>query len=137
MVTCRNVSAYVGVIPREGEDRKIGGTRLYPLERVQEIAGASGSILLWTQKCIGNVADLFLDREELASFIKELTEHDYRDSEWCENGKGLWAACDSYVLTRIEHVDYSGKDETFRYFFKFAISRKHNHLLLVSCHLSQ
>lgn len=134
MVTSKNLSAYVGVQPNEGEDRKIAGGPLYALARIQMLTELPNSVQFWTAKCRRDAANLTLAPADVGSMIRELNERDYRDSEWCENGKGFWAACDAYNLTRSEYLEHAGKWFRMEYFLKFAESRTGKLVLIVSCH---
>jgi hypothetical protein len=91
---------------------------------------------LWTRKCQQDVHKLFdSDLERVAELIQALRKDGYIDSEWCENGKGAWAACDAYRVRRLETIPVTGKSMTVEYFVKFAVSKTGQLVLLVSCHL--
>ena len=68
--------------------------------------------------------------------IRELRADSYLHSEWCENGKGAWAACDAYRLSRHEWIERAGKALAMDYFLKFAVNRSGHLVLAASCHLS-
>jgi hypothetical protein len=136
MVTSRNLSAYDGVPPAEGENRKIAGGPLYPLEKVKSVAEKAGGIWLWTTKCINKAQDMGLDTTDVGLLVLELAEQDYRDSEWCENGKGAWAACDAYRMVKHEYNEAARKVMRCDYFLKFGIAKSGAVLLMVSCHTS-
>lgn len=136
MVTFKNLSAYEGVPPGEGEERKIAGGPLYALARIQALTELVDSVQFWTAKCRRDAANLTLDPSDVGGLIRELKERDYRDSEWCENGKGFWAACDAYTLARDEYRENAGKTFRMAYFLKFAESRTGKLVLIVSCHTS-
>lgn len=89
---------------------------------------------LWTRRCRNTAADLGLDTGDVGALIRELSERDYRDSEWCENGRGAYAACDAYTLRRLEFMEKVGKSFTVEYFLKFAVARTGQLLLNVFCH---
>lgn len=135
MVRCRNLSAHAGVVPDEGADSKILGGPLYDLVRVKGIAKSRDGVVLWTRKCISDVADLGLDAEGVGDLIQELRNENYRGSEWCENGKGSTAACDAYNLIRTEYIENMDKIGVIEYFIKIAIGISEKNLLIVSCHL--
>ena len=135
MVRCRNLSAYTGVVPAEGVDSKIPGGPLYDLVRMKGIAKSRNGVVLWTRKCIYDVADLGLDAEGVCDLIQELRSENYRGSEWCENGTGSTAACDAYNLIRTEYIANMDKKSDVEYFIKIAISMSEKTLLIVSCHL--
>lgn len=134
MVILKNLSAYPGEPPREGDHRKIPGGPLYPLSEVQVLASQSGALNLWTLRCRNTAAGQGLDTGDVGTLIGELTERDYRDSEWCENGRGACAACDAYSLRRLEFMEKVGKSFTVEYFLKFAVAKTGQLLLIVSCH---
>lgn len=136
MVTLRNLSAYNGVPPVEGETRKISGGPLYELAKIQALTEQPDTVKFWTEKCRKNAADLTLDPTDVGEMIRELTNNDYRDSEWCDNGKNSWAACDAYRLVRNEFLANTGKKFRIEYFLKFAKSKTGNLVLMVSCHTS-
>lgn len=134
MVTFKNLSAYEGAPPKEGESRKIAGGPLYTLADIQALAATPGTVNLWTAKCRRDAANLTLDVTDVGVLLQELTKRDYRDSEWCDNGKGAWAACDAYNLRRNEYVETAGKTFRMEYFLKFALSKAGKLVLMVSCH---
>ena len=134
MVTFKNLSAYEGTPPKDGESRKITGGPLYKLAEIQALAATPDAVKLWTGKCRRDVANLTLDAADVGALLQELTERDYRDSEWCDNGKGAWAACDAYNLRRNEYVETAGKTLRIEYFLKFALSKTGKLVLMVSCH---
>lgn len=134
MVTFKNLSAYDGALPKDGEGRKIATRPLYRLTEIQALAATSDAVNLWTAKCRRDVANLALDAADVGVMLQELTERDYRDSEWCDNGKGAWAACDAYTLRRLEYLESAGKSFRMEYFLKFALSKTGKLVLMVSCH---
>ncbi|MBL8420204.1 MAG: type II toxin-antitoxin system MqsR family toxin [Dechloromonas sp.] len=134
MVTFKNLSAYLGDPPKDGASRKVTGGPLYKLAEIQALAATPDAVKLWTEKCRRDVANLTLDAADVGALLQELTERDYRDSEWCDNGKGAWAACDAYNLRRSEYVETAGKTYRIEYFFNFALSKTGKLVLMVSCH---
>ena len=113
------------------------GRSLYALDRVQALAGNGQRIKAVTQKCLQDVETLFAgEYDDVASLIRAIRPHDYRDSEWCDCGKGSVAACDAYVVHRVEVAPGSGQQVSVTYFLKFAISKTGQLVLMVSCHLS-
>ena len=113
------------------------GRPLYALERVQALAGDGQRIKAVTQKCLQDVEKLFAgDYDDVASLIRALRPHDYRDSEWCECGRGSVAACDAYVVQCVEVAPGSGQQVSVTYYLKFAIGKTGQLVLMVSCHLS-
>lgn len=133
MVSFNVVSEYSGG-PEPGSRVKIPGGPLYSLERVQGMAKRPGCLLLWTGKCRRDVANLAWDDGDLAEVFSCLKAADYKDSEWCDNGKGAWAACDAYTLRRSEWVEAAGRQMTIGYFLKFAVGKTGALVLMVSCH---
>lgn len=130
MVSHVIVSLYSG--PTGPSPSKIPGP-LYNLQEVRAIA-IRRKVVLWTSKCVRNVADLEWDTNHVAEVLCQLSEQHYKDSEWCENGKGAWAACDAYVFCRKEWVSTARKEMPIRYFIKFAIGKGGAVVLTVSCH---
>ncbi|MBL8438262.1 MAG: hypothetical protein JNM61_08700 [Zoogloeaceae bacterium] len=103
---------------------------------IQAVAIKSDSVVFWTTRCRRDAANLTLAPSDVGELIQKLRGVDYLDSEWCENGKGIWAACDAYQLVRDEPNDWTGKVYRTEYFLKFALGRTGTLLLMVSCHLS-
>jgi len=136
VVTFKNLSAYDGDLPSDGKTRKIAGGPLYALARIKALTKLPDAVNLWTAKARRDVANLAMAPADVGDMIRQLTEHDYRDSEWCDNGKGSCAACDAYALTRDEYVEHAGKSYRMVYFLKFAESRTGKLVLIVSCHTS-
>ena len=134
MVPFKNISDYHGEPPQSGNSRKIPGGPLYRLCDVQALTLESNVLNLWTKDCRNNVVDLGFDAADVGGLIRELTTRDYRDSEWCENGRGAVAACDAYTLRRIEFREKIGKTFPIKYYLKFAVARSGALLLIVSCH---
>lgn len=133
MVNFIIVSEYSGG-PTPGDRVKIDGGPLYSLERVQGLVSAPVQLRLWTKRCRVKVQELGWDAEDVAELVQCLSLHDYKDSEWCENGKGAWAACDAYAIRRREWVEAARKEMTVEYFLKFAIGKTGALVLMVSCH---
>jgi hypothetical protein len=133
MVTFIIVSEYSGG-PIPGDRVKIGGGPLYSLERVQGLVRAPAQLTLWTKRCRLKVQELGWDAEDVAELVAALRPADYQDSEWCDNGKGAWAACDAYSIRRSEWIEAARKEMTVEYFLKFAIGKTGALVLMVSCH---
>ena len=113
-----------------------GGQPLYSLERVKALAEDENRLQLLTRKCQQDVHKLFdSDLERVAKLIQALRADGYIDSEWCENGKGSWVACDAYRVRRQETASSTGKSVNVEYFVKFAVGKTGQLVLLVSCHL--
>lgn len=123
--------------PEDGQGRvKIANGPLYDLARVQKLA-AAGQLNTWTDRCDKTVYELFAgDLAAVADLLGKLRPANYRNSEWCTNGRNHWAACDAYALHRVEWMASAGKEMTIEYFVKFAVGKTGQLLLLVSCHLS-
>lgn len=113
------------------------GQPLYALERVQALAGDGQQIKAVTQKCLQNIETLFGgEYDDVADLIRAVRLSDYRDSEWCECSRGSVAACDAYVVQRVELLSGSGHQVTVAYYLKLAIGKTGQLVLMVSCHLS-
>lgn len=136
MVPFKNLSTYNGNPPGNGEPRKIVVGPLYDLAKIQTLTAIPNSVQLWTAKSRREVANLTMDAADVGGLIRELVNRDYRDSEWCDNGKKAWAACDAYSLTRSEFIPNAGKWFPVAYFLKFAESKTGALVLIVSCHTS-
>lgn len=134
MVNNRVVSAYVTSLPEEGRSLKIAGGPLYALGQVQWLTHRENSVVFWTRDCRHNVQSLAWSKDDVAELIQQLAGRHYRDSEWCENGQGAWAACDAYAMKRSEWIEAARKEMTVEYFLKFAISKTGSLVLMVSCH---
>lgn len=133
MVSFNIVSEYSGPSQPAG-GKKIDGP-LYDLEQIVRIAGDGDGIRLWTRKCVLDVANLEWDTSNVAELLRELRQDThYKDSEWCENGKGAWAASDAYVITRSEWIPTAKKAMSITYFAKFALAKTGAVVLTVSCH---
>lgn len=133
MVSFKVISEYSGG-PDPGDRVKIGVGPLYDLARVQALAACADRVKLLTQKCRQDVHNLGWDEDYVAQLLLSLTARDYKDSEWCDNGKGSWAACDAYMIRRREWVETARKEMTMSYFLKFAIGKTGTLVLMLSCH---
>lgn len=136
MVTFFIVSQYSGTVPAAGASRKIAEGPLYELAKIHEIASAAYSLRFWTRGSEQKARDLDVDTEDVAQWLLELTPQNYRDSEWCTDGRA-WAACDAYLLRRSEWIPAARKHMPVDYFLKFAIARSGALVLMVSCHMSR
>ena len=114
---------------------KIDGP-LYDLARIRAITAGGTGVLLWTRDCTHNVQDLGWEAKDVIELLHRLEDQHYIDSEWCENGHGVWAACDAYRLDVKEWIETARKDMVIRYFVNFAISKTGSMVLTVSCHTS-
>lgn len=139
MVTLVVISEYSQDPPTQtGLRIKIAlGRPLYALARVQALAEDGQQIKAVTQKCLQEVEKLFAgEYDDVGALIRAIRPHDYRDSEWCECGRGSVAACDAYVVQRVEVAPGSGQQVSVAYYLKFAIGKTGQLVLVVSCHLS-
>lgn len=136
MVTFYVVSEYSGSLPLDGRGLKIAGGPLYDLARIQQLVGGHGAIRFWTRKSEFDASELNLDVGDIAQWLQELKQQDFRNSEWCTDGSRAWAACDAYVLRRSEWIAAARKHMPVDYFLKFALAKTGALVLMVSCHTS-
>lgn len=137
MVNFTILSEYSLQPPTEIGRFKISNGPLYDLVRVQDLARSVDRVKALTKKCRNDVDKFFAgDYEEVAELIRCVKARDFIDSEWCENGAGGIAACDAYMVRRVEEWTGSRKPLTIEYFVKFGISRAGTLVLVVSCHSS-
>lgn len=144
-VTCKqknryNIGLYQGQYPLDGSNKKISkaGTKLHSTATVEELLKQGASVItLWTRKCQSDVAKLELDLNDILILLREaLQKGKHKGSEWCEqNNDGPVAACDAYVLKRMEWNKATQKHIECEYYIKFTISKTGKLLLLVSCHV--
>lgn len=134
MVNFYIVSEYSLTSPTTGGGDKISGGPLYDLVRVKAVIKGGKGLQLWTRDCVKNVADLGWDAADVISLILQLHAGDYIDSEWCENGRGAFAACDAYSIRVKERIDAVNKDMLIEYFVKFAINKLGTMVMTISCH---
>jgi hypothetical protein len=134
MVSFRIISEYSSTSPTYGGGEKISGGPLYDLERVKGILKDGTGLNLITKACVNDVRELGWDHDEVIRLIRSLGHANYIDSEWCENGKGAWAACDAYSIRVLEWVPTAQKEMRIEYFLKFAISKLGTMVLIFSCH---
>lgn len=134
MVTAVIVSEYSSTSPHGGE--KISGGPLYELDRVKSIVRGGTGLTLWTRACVNDVRELGWDATDVIELVLRLRHQDYIDSEWCENGRGAFAACDAYAVRVKEWVETANKEMLIAYFVKFAINKLGTMVMTVSCHTS-
>lgn len=134
MVTFTIVSEYSLTSPLKGGGEKITGGPLYDLDRVKAIIHDGTGLQLWTRDCVTSVRELCWDSSDVIDLVLKLHESHYIDSEWCENGRGAFAACDAYVITVKEWIEATNKHMLIEYFVKFAINRLGTMLMTISCH---
>lgn len=134
MVTLSIVSEYSLASPRHGGGEKIAGGPLYALARIRTILKDGTGLTLWTRDCVSNVQALGWENSDVIDLILQLREGDYIDSEWCENGRGAFAACDAYSIRVKNWIEAANKDMWIAYFVKLAINKLGTMVLTVSCH---
>lgn len=135
MVNFYVISEYISTSPSKGGGEKIPGGPLYDLGRIQAIAHDETGVKLFTRDCVADVGKFFGgDVEQVAGLIQLVRKTDYIDSEWCDNGRGAWAACDAYSVRRKEWVPTAQKEMLMEYFLKFAINKLGTLVLTFSCH---
>lgn len=134
MVTFVIVSEYSLTAPTQGGGEKISGGPLYDLSRVRSIIRDGTGLTLWTKDCVSNVRELGWENSDVIDLISQLGQGDYIDSEWCENGRGAFAACDAYSISVKEWVATAGRQMLIEYFVKFAINKLGTMVLTISCH---
>jgi len=134
MVTFYILSEYSLTSPTTGGGDKILGGPLYDLVRVKAIIQDGKGLQLWTRDCVKNVADLGWETADVIGLILQLRNGDYIDSEWCENGRGAFAACDAYSIRVKERIEAVSKDMLIEYFVKFAINKLGTMVMTISCH---
>jgi hypothetical protein len=134
MVNFTVVSEYSLTSPSTGGSKKISGGPLYDLERVQGLLNGGTGLLLRTRDCVTNVRELGWENSDVINLVLQLRGNDYIDSEWCENGRGAFAACDAYSIRVKELIEAVNKDMLIEYFVKFAINKLGTMVLTISCH---
>ena len=125
------------LIPPSGDNpserkRRIGNGPLYLLSEVQKIAKVN--TVLVTNRCKDDVHKLAWSLDDVAELVNELTNNNYKNSEWCRVTNGRWLACDAYVIIRDEYYEHLRKAIQCEYYVKFAIGPTGKALLIVSCH---
>ncbi|PQA79256.1 type II toxin-antitoxin system MqsR family toxin [Rhodoferax sp. TS-BS-61-7] len=134
MVTFVIVSEYSLTSPTYGGGEKIAGGPIYDLSRVKSIIHDGKGLTLWTKDCVSNVRELGWENSDVIDLVLQLRDGDYIDSEWCENGRGAYAACDAYSLRVKEWVETANREMLIGYFVKFAINKLGTMVLTISCH---
>jgi hypothetical protein len=141
MVNTTILSRYTGELPiNDGDDRKISGGPLYPIQDVLPIlATGEGAVRAWTEKCIRDMQKWTLEADDLCELIETaLKTGRFLGAEWCvQKPNGPWAACDAYRLVRSEWIPNAHRYMDIAYYIKFAVSKTERVLLVVSCHLSE
>ena len=136
VVTFYVISEYISTSPTQGGGEKILGGPLYDLKRLQAIACDATGVKLFTRDCVLDVGRIFGgDVEKVAGLIQLIRKTDYRDSEWCDNGKGAWAGCDAYAVSVREWVPTAQKEMHIEYFLKLSINKLGTLILTFSCHV--
>jgi hypothetical protein len=126
--------------PTAGQERKIKGGPLYPVEDLLAVLAEQGSagIIAWTRSARAELQRLDLDDEALLELVRNaLTTGKYHDSEWCEQSPGgAWSACDAYQFLYREWFPAAHEHISCEYYLKLARGKSGVHLLLISCHPS-
>ncbi len=125
------------LIPPSGDnpskrERRIGNGPLYSLSEVQKIVKVN--TVLVTKRCNDDVRKLAWSVDDVAVLVNELTNNNYKNSEWCRVNKGPLLACDAYVIVRDEYYERLHKTLPCEYYVKFAIGPTGKAILIVSCH---
>ena len=134
MVTFTIVSEYSLTSPSIGGSEKISGGPLYDLDRVKTIIQDGKGLQLWTRDCVTSVRELGWDASDVIDLVLQLRQAHYIDSEWCENGRGAYAACDAYSINFKEWIEAANKHMLIEYFVKFAINKLGTMVMTISCH---
>ena len=134
MVTFYVISEYISTSPTKGGGEKILGGPLYELGRVKGIIKDGTGLQLWTRDSVRDVAELGWVTADVINLIQQLSRADYLDSEWSENGKGAYAACDAYSIQVKEWIETANKHMVIEYFVKFAINKLGTMVMTISCH---
>lgn len=112
------------------------GGPIYGLSRVKSIIHDGRGLTLWTKNCVSNVRELGWENSDVIDLVLQLRDGDYIDSEWCENGRGAFAACDSYSIRVSERIEAVNREMLIEYFVKFAVNKLGTMVLTISCHTS-
>ena len=112
------------------------GGPLYDLARIKTMTEDGVGLQLWTRGCVKDVQALGWSHDDVIQLIRSLRNDEYIDSEWCENGKGAWAACDAYAAYQLEHIEATNKSVRIKYFVKLAINKLGTMVMTISCHTS-
>lgn len=129
-----------GLPPPSGKARKIRRTPLIDLARLQASIedGSLGKDDVWlaTQRCNKEVQKLVWSHQDLLDCIRCLAAGDYKGSEWCEDGRGGWHACDAYAI-RYDHINRCHvRYSNINYYLKFSIKENGSlTLVMISVHL--
>lgn len=134
MVNFLIVSEYSLTSPTQGGGEKIPGGPLYELDRVKAIIQGGTGLTLWTRDCVSNVRELGWENADVINLVLQLHKRNYIDSEWCENGRGAFAACDAYSIRVKAWIPAANKDMLIEYFVKFAINKLGTMVMTISCH---
>ena len=134
MVSFLIVSEYSLTTPTQGGGEKIAGGPLYDLSRVRAITQGGTGLTLWTRDCVTSVKELGWDNSDVINLVHQLRPAHYIDSQWCENGKGAYAACDAYSIGVREWIEATNKHMIIQYFIKFAVNKLGTMVMTISCH---
>lgn len=119
-----------------GASRKIPDGPLFKKDEVEAVL-ATGGIKTVTKDCLKDLLALELDLDDLKVIVGEaINSGNYKDSEWAllNRDRGVWLACDAYLLKRKEWVDTASKFMWIDYYLKFSLSNRGEMILTVSFH---
>ncbi len=135
MVTRMILSRYCDDPPEEASSREISGGPLYP--DIVDIIDKC-TVVAWTKKCIRDVREMSFDEQQISLWITRAVKTGrFKGSMWCEGNKeGVWAACDSYVVTDCQWNENAGKELSCDYYIKFFLNKGGTVVMTVSFHLS-
>lgn len=139
MVNIRIVSRFTGTgPPKAGANLSIPGGPLYPKDDVLGLIAEFGTqaTKAVTEKCVNDLQKWHLNSDDLHDLITlALKRGRYLGSEWCiQKPRGPYAACDAYLVSRMEPKPHTQGEWECEYYLKFAISKTGRLLLIISCH---
>lgn len=117
------------------EQRAIAPGPVFKLQEVQNMVSTT-NVTPATRRCAMHLHDLAWDGSDIERAIKSLREADYRNSQWCNYGRRLWAPCDAYSISQYRE---EGREDLlpFGLYVKFAVNPKTGRtIVLISCHTS-
>lgn len=94
------------------------------------------AVNFWSRGAVADQQKWKISAEDAADLVHAaLHTGRYLGAEWCvQKPNGPWAACDAYVVSRVEWNPYASKDLTVTYYLKYAISKTGQVLLMASNH---
>ena len=132
-----NVSRYDGSPPADASDqsRKIAGGPLYPKREVLALLSPT-AVNFWSRGAVADQQKWKINAQDARDLVQAaLHTGRYLGAEWCvQKADGPWAACDAYVVSRLEWNPHAHKDLTVTYYLKYAISKTGQVLLMASSH---